>query len=170
MRKKDQLDHSETEEQIISGIKHYWQVGIADVGKPYRGGYCLVDPDGRLIAWLRVFSRKHLTNGLRLDARRLIEVTPFVSASGRPLVIVVQVSGRLSYVVWKPRVADFYPYVPTPDAGQTEYDFDWDAVIPVDNLKPMSHGLPQGLIGRTGSRQAAKHPRWRGVLEPPITT
>jgi hypothetical protein len=170
MHKLNQLDHSETEEQIISGIKHYWEVGITDVGEPYHGGYCLVDPDGRLLAWLRIFSRKHLTNGLKFDVRRLMEVTPFVSASGRPLVIIVQVSGRLTYVVWKPGVAEFYSYVPTRDNGQIEYDVYWDAVIPGTKMKPMGHSLPRELTGRTGSRQATKYPRWRGVLEPPITT
>jgi hypothetical protein len=78
----------------------------------------------------------------------------------------------LTYVVWKPGVADFYSYVPTQDAGQTEYDDYWDAVIPSTKLKPMDHGLPREIVlaGRKGSRQATRYSRWRGVLELPNTT
>jgi len=170
MHKRNQLNYRETEEEIISGIKLYWEVGITDVGEPYRGGYCLMDPDGRLIAWLRVFSRKHLTHGLRFDLRRLIEVTSFVSASGRPLVIVVDVSGRLTYVVWKPGVADFYSCVPNPDAGQTGRDVYWHAVILGDKLKPMRRGLPQELTGRKSKPRATKYSRWPNMFELPNTT
>jgi hypothetical protein len=128
-----------------------------------------VDSDGRILAWLRVFERKELRDGLKFDIRRLTEAEPFLSASGRPLVLVARFSEGLRYVMWKPGLADFIPYWPTHDE-QMEYDEYWDAVIPADELQPLGWILPREIargIGVRGRKRPAKQkgPQWRNIIE-----
>jgi hypothetical protein len=100
---------------VIQQINERWHVGVAHLGEPYYGGDCLVDPYGRILAWVRIFQRKELKDGLEFDIRWLTEAAPFLSASGRPLVLVARFSEGLRYAIWKPGLADFFPYIPRCD-------------------------------------------------------
>jgi hypothetical protein len=167
MQKNHEHDKLEAEFNIKRQIKECWGMGIAYLDEPYHGGDCLVDAHGRILAWLRIFQRKELKDGLKFDIRRLTEVMPFLSASGRPLVLVVRSSKGLWYVMWKPKLTDFVPHRPSCDE-QTLYDEYWDAVVPTRALKPLGQGLPAEIRANlnVGPRMQ-KRTRgriWRGVL------
>ena len=133
------------------------------------GGDCLVDPYGRILAWVRIFQRKELKDGLKFDIRGLTQAAPFLSASGRPLVLVARFSEGLRYVMWKPGLADFFPYRPSCDE-QTPYDEYWEADIPADELQPLGWVLPReiarGIRGRSRKRPVKrKGVQWRNIIE-----
>lgn len=170
MQKTDGYDDNlKAESYVIQQITERWHVGVAHLGEPYYGGDCLVDPHGRILAWLRIFRRKELKDGLKFDIRRLTQAAPFLSASGRPLVLVARFSEGLRYAMWKPGLADFILYRHTCDE-QTEYAEFWDAIIPADELRPLGWVLPLEIargIGGRGRKRPVKRKgvQWRNIIE-----
>jgi hypothetical protein len=144
MKKTERFDHS-AEQTIIRRIEQQWKVRVAELGDPYDCGLCFIDSDERILAWLRVVRRKNPNADLVVDVRTLTEVIPFVWASRKPLVFVVDFPGGLRYAIWKPGMADFCRYRPDPEKGQTLYDTYWDAVIPAAELKPLGLTFPEAL-------------------------
>jgi hypothetical protein len=135
----------DAEGDIVRSIVRQWQVSVTSLGDPYYSGRCFVDPDARILAWLRVFRRSDPKADLVIDIRNLAEGMPFVWASGKPLILVVACPDGLRYAIWQPGMSDFHRYRPDPKKGQTLYDIYWDAVIPAAELKPLGRTLPEVL-------------------------
>jgi hypothetical protein len=135
----------EVEQKMIANIQRQWHVRIAHLGHPYYGGFCFVGPDKSILAWMRVFLIRDPAADLTMDIREFEESMPFVWAIGKPLIFVAAFPYGLRYAVSQPGTADFRPYYPDPEEGQTPYDIYWDAVIPAAELKPLGRTLPEAL-------------------------
>ncbi len=71
-------------------VKEHWGVDVAYVDEPYHAGWCLVNEVGRIVAGVRIFKQKQTGYGLTFDIRKIADVMPFVSASGKPLILVTR--------------------------------------------------------------------------------
>ncbi len=163
-------NHREIESEIIRTIRQRWRAGVAEIDEPYYAGYALVDARGRVLAWLRIFARGNLGKGLEFDIRQLTEMMRFVSASGKPLLLVARFPDGMRYAAWKPGIADFYAYRPSVEDGHFLYEKYWHAIVPATALRPIGQGLPDEVVAkhpaRTGTRaRKQKFSKWPNVLE-----
>jgi hypothetical protein len=133
--------------KVIRNIQKQWQVGVASSGYPYHGGL-LLDPNERILGWLRVCHRNGPKADLLMDVGDLVRAMPFVLASGRPLVLVVSSPEGLRYAVWQPGLADFRAY-----RSDQEEEEPWYAVIPASALKPLGRSCPEELGKNLGVRR-----------------
>ena len=134
---------------IIQKLEEVWGVGITNIGEPYYAGYALVDSFGKVLAFLRTSDGKPNEDGFALDIRRLTDAMPLLAASGKKLILVGRYSDKLLYAVFRPGIADFYPYIPRCEE-QLPHDEYWRANIPWRYFRPLGQKLPRQLICNLG--------------------